>query len=135
MVQSRMKFGLKDRTLILVVLVFICGTALLGQEKTKRVFLSPKSTITTSEVAEGFQKSCPNVVLTQNEAKADYVLEAAETTSAYEGSTSRHWHFTLFNPDGDVLLTTHPEMHFAHKFKHHFEAVCQFINGRGATGK
>jgi hypothetical protein len=98
------------------------------QENTKRIFLSPKSTITTSEVAEGFSKYCPNVALTQNESKADYVLEAAETTSASEGTTYRHWHFALMNSEGDVLMTTHPEAHFTHKFKHHFEAVCKFIN-------
>lgn len=73
-------------------------------------------------------KSCPNVVLTQNETKADYVLEAAETVSASEGTTSRRWHFTLFSPDGDVLMTTHPELHFGNKFKHHLDAVCKFVN-------
>jgi hypothetical protein len=71
----------------------------------------------------------PNVVRTQNEAKADYVLEAAETVSASEGTTQRHWHFTLMNPDGDVVLATHPETHFRHKFKHHFEAALQIHQG------
>jgi len=116
------------RKLIVAVLALVCGTGLLAQQAAKRVFLSPKSTISTAEIAEGLGKYCPNVVLTQNEAKADYVLEAAETISADEGTTQRHWHFTLFNPDGDVLLTTHPEYHLSHKFKHHFEAVCKFIN-------
>jgi hypothetical protein len=55
-------------------------------------------------------------------------LEAAETVSASEGTTSRHWHFTLMNPGGDVLMTTHPETHFTHRYKHHFEAVCKYIN-------
>ncbi len=114
-------------TIITSIVLASCA-ALVAQQTTKRIFLSPKSTITTSEVAEGFAKYCPNVVLTQNQAKADYVLEAAETVSADEGSTYRHWHFTLFNPDGDVVLTTHPETHFTHKFKHHFESVCKFVN-------
>lgn len=110
------------------IVVFVCATAGLAQQNTKRIYLSEKSNITTAEVAEGFAKYCPNVVLTQNEAKADYVLEAAETVSASEGTTHRGWHFTLMNSDGDVLMTTHPEAHWTKRFKHHFEAVCKFVN-------
>jgi hypothetical protein len=93
-----------------------------------RIFLTPKSNITTAEMAEGFSKYCPNVVLTQNQDKADYLLEAAETVSVDEGTTYKRWHFTLMNADGDVLMATHPEIHFGHKTKHHFEDVCKFIN-------
>jgi hypothetical protein len=47
------------------------------------------------------------------------------------GTTYRHWHFTLMNLDGDVLVTTHPKdsgygvggFRFTNKFKHHFEEV------------
>jgi hypothetical protein len=112
----------------LSVLFLLSATLLLAQENTKRILLSPKSNITTSEIAEGFAKNCPNVVLTENEKKADYVLEAAQTMSANEGTTHRQWHFTLMNSDGDVLMTTHPEIHFGSKTKHHFEEVCKFIN-------
>jgi hypothetical protein len=110
------------------ILCLMFATLLVAQQNTKRIFLSPKSNITTSEVAEGLAKYCPNVLLTENQSKADYVLEAAETVSADEGTTYRHWHFTLMNSDGDVLMTTHPEAHFTHKYKHHFEDVCKFIN-------
>jgi hypothetical protein len=117
------------RTLSVMFIVCLMTTTISSaQEHTKRVFLSPKSNVTTSEVAEGFAKYCPNVVLTQNETKADYVLEAAETVSADEGTTYHRWHFTLMNLDGDILMTTHPEMHFGNKNKHHFEAVCKFVN-------
>lgn len=117
------------RTLsILIAMCLFSAGALVAQQNQKRIFLSPKSNITTAEVAEGFSKYCPNVVVTQNETKADYVLEAAETISADEGTTYKHWHFTLMNHDGDILLTTHPERHFGKKMKHHFESVCQFIN-------
>jgi hypothetical protein len=112
----------------LVVLCLLTAAVLFAQQNTKRIYLSPKSNITTSEVAEGFTKYCPNIVLTQNEAKADYLLEAAETMGADDGRTYRHWHFTLMNAEGDVLMTTHPELHFGKMFKHHFEQVCKFIN-------
>ena len=112
----------------LALLSLLSVIPLLGQSNSKRIFLSPKSNITTAEIAEGFAKYCPNIVLTQNEAKADYVLEAAETVSAADGTTHRHWHFTLMNEGGDVLMTTHPETHFRNRFKHHFESVCKFVN-------
>lgn len=108
-----------------LLVVLLLTPTILAQ---KRIFLTPKSNITTAEIAEGFSKYCPNVVLTQNQDKADYLLEAAETVSASEGTTSQHWHFTLMNREGDVLLATHPETHLSHRYKHHFEAVCKFVD-------
>jgi hypothetical protein len=116
------------RPLRVVAIICLFSTVLLAEQNQKRIFLSPKSNITTSEVAEGFAKNCPNVVLTQNEDKADYLLEAAETVRANEGTTHRKWHFTLMNKDGDVLITTHPEMHWGNQTKHHFQSVCKYIN-------
>jgi hypothetical protein len=106
----------------------VAASEVVAQSSPKRIFLSPKSNITTSEIAEGFAKNCPNVVLTQNDAKADHILEAAETVTADEGKTYDKWHFTLMNRDGDVLMTTHPEMHWGSKTKHHFQSICKFIN-------
>lgn len=97
---------------------------------TKHVILSPKSNLDTASVSEGFAKYCPNVVVTENEAKADYVLEASSRTDYSDGDSYSRWHFTLLNKDGDVLMTTHPEAHFRHRFKHHFESVCKYINGK-----
>jgi hypothetical protein len=108
-------------------LLLLLVAPVLGQD-VKRIILSPKTNISTAEVSEGLSKYCPNVVVTENEEKADYILEAAETVSAYEGTTYRHWHFTLMNKDRDVLMTTKPEHHWGNRFKHHFESVCQFIN-------
>jgi hypothetical protein len=114
--------------MVSVGITLLLGTALLARQNTKRIYLSSKSNITTAEVSEGFAKYCPNIVLNQNEAKADYVLEAAETVSAHEGTTRARWHFTLMNAEGDILMTTHPEAHWGKDVKHHFEAVCKFIN-------
>jgi len=58
------------------------------------------------------------------------VLEASSKTTYLDGDSYSHWHFTLLNKDGDVLMTTHPEPHFTRKFKHHFESVCKYINGK-----
>jgi hypothetical protein len=97
---------------------------------TAHVILSPKSTLDTASVSEGFAKYCPNVVVTENEAKADYVLEASSKTVFSDGDSSSQWHFTLLDKDGDILMTTHPERHFTNRYKHHFESVCKYINDR-----
>jgi hypothetical protein len=124
------------RTLVTAILCVTFAALISTQEITKRILLSPKSNIDTSQIVEGFAKYCPNVVMTENESKADYVLEAAKTISAEEGTASEIWHFTLMDHDGDVLMTTDlkkprwggggwqqqvPE-------KPQFEAVCKFIN-------
>jgi hypothetical protein len=55
------------RILTSLILVCVFSVALLAQNPQKRIFLTSKSNITTAEVAEGFSKYCPNVVLTQNQ--------------------------------------------------------------------
>ncbi len=117
-------------TIIVLIVVAAFITALAQSLETKHVILSPKSNLDTASISEGFAKYCPNVVITENESKADYLLEASSKTTYTDGDSSSHWHFTLFNKDGDVLMTTHPERHFAHRFKHHFESVCKYINGK-----
>lgn len=111
---------------IIVVLVIVAASMpafVLGQASvTKYVILSPKSNLDTASVSEGFAEYCPNVVVTENESKADYVLEASSKTTYLDGDSYSHWHFTLLNKDGDVLMTTHPEHHFTHRFTHHFES-------------
>ena len=114
------------KRLLVLALILTASVA----QTTKHVILSPKSNLDTASVSEGFAKYCPNVVVTENEAKADYVLEASSKTTFSEGDSFSHWHFTLLSKDGDVLMTTHPERHFTHKFKHHFESVCEYINGK-----
>lgn len=115
----------------------LSATVLLGQANQKRIFLSPQSDITTTEIAEGFAKYCPDVAITQDAAKADYVLQAAETVSADKGTIYRLWRFRpthergtwdivlLTNAGDDVLMATSPKMRWR-KCKHHFEAVCEF---------
>lgn len=122
---------MKNVRVILVIIAVSMPVLVLGQAlATKRVILSPKSNLDTASVSEGFAKYCPNVVVTENASKADYLLEASSKTTYSDGDSSSHWHFTLLNKDGDVLMTTHPEAHFTRRFKHHFESVCKYINAK-----
>lgn len=119
------------KDVIAVLMIVAASVAVFGESPTtKRIILSPKSNLDTATVSEGFAKYCPNVVITESDAKADYVLEASSTTKAVDGQSHSEWHFTLLNKDGDVLMTTHPETHFTHRFKHHFESVCNYINAK-----
>jgi hypothetical protein len=123
---------MRMNNIVVVLIAFAAAPGLtLGQTPpTKHVILSPKSNLDTASVSEGFSKYCPNVVVTENESRADYVLEASNRTTYLDGDSYSHWHFTLLNKEGDVLMTTHPERHFTHRFKHHFESVCKYINGK-----
>ena len=110
--------------------IFVSAVVYAQSAPTKYVILSPKSNLDTATISEGLAKSCPNVVITENDCKADFVLEASNRVTYSEGDSYSHWHFTLLSKDGDVLMTTHPERHFTHRFKHHFETVCKYINSK-----
>ncbi|MFZ0320355.1 MAG: hypothetical protein WAL56_14625 [Candidatus Sulfotelmatobacter sp.] len=122
---------MKIPVVALIIVAASVPALVLGQASaTKHVILSPKSNLDTASVSEGFAKYCLNVAVTENEARADYVLEASSRTDYSDGDSYSRWHFTLLNKDGDVLMTTHPEAHFRHRFKHHFESVCKYFDGK-----
>jgi hypothetical protein len=116
------------RLITAIATLILLATVTFGQD-TKRLVLSPKSTINTASIAQGFAKHCPNVLVTEDPAKADYVLEAAETKTFSDGESYEHWYFTLLSKDGDVLFTTHPKVSLR-GFAHHFQDTCDFINGK-----
>lgn len=126
------------RTIVLLTLVSLTLTVAAQQQtpqgtqtknqKTKYVLLSPKSTIDTAEIVKGFAKGCSNVVVTTNESKADYVLEATAETRLIDGTSyTNRWHFTLMNHDGDVVWTMNPG-HIPPRAKRYFEEACRNIN-------
>lgn len=110
------------------LLLVLCSPAYCGESV--RVSLSSKSNISTAEIANGFAKYCPSVVVTSNPDNASYVLEASKVVGADEGTTYSQWHFALMSKDGDILLATKPEFHLGNSYKHHFTSVCRFIAKR-----
>ena len=82
---------MKSIVVVLLVVGAWIPVALLGQTSaTKHVILSPKSNLDTASVSEGFAKYCPNVLVTENESKADYVLEASSKTTYSDGDSYSH---------------------------------------------
>jgi hypothetical protein len=101
-----------------VVAIFVSVVLLAQISVTKYVVLAPKSNIDTPTVSEGFAKYCPNVVVTENASKADYVLEALKSRGL--------WHLALLNKDGDLLMATH----YTHSLNDHFKSACKYINAK-----
>ena len=101
-----------------VVATFVSVVLLAQTSVTKYVSLAPKSNIEMATVSEGFAKYCPNVVVTENASKADYVLEAWKSQGL--------WHFALLSKDGDLLMATQ----FTHGLTDHFKSTCKKINAK-----
>ena len=55
-------------------------------------------------------------------------VKAASNTSRTHRRAARRRPGEAANKDGDVLMTTHPELHWGSETKHHFQSVCKFIN-------
>jgi hypothetical protein len=99
--RSRTETIMKSIVAVLLVVGAWIPAPLLGQTlATKHVILSPKSNLDTASVSEGFAKYCPNVLVTENESNADYVLEASSKATYLDGDSNSHWHFTLLSKDG-----------------------------------
>lgn len=70
----------------------------------KRIALTPNSTVESSVIAQGLDKKCSGLVLTLDESKADYLLEARD---AYTPKGVRNGYaLSLFGPNGDMLYHT-----------------------------
>lgn len=101
-----------------VVITFVSVVLLAQTSVTKYVVLASKSNIDAAIVSEGFSKYCPNVVVTADASKADYVLEVLKLQGL--------WHFALLNKDGDLLMATH----FTRSLNGHFKSACKYINAK-----
>jgi predicted solute-binding protein len=105
---------------LLRVVAALVSVVLIAQTSvTKYVVLAPKSTTDTATVSEGFAKNCPNVAVTENASKADYVLEALKSQQGL-------WHIALLSKDGDLLMATH----FTHSLSDHYKPACKYINAK-----
>jgi hypothetical protein len=67
-----------------------------------RISLTPRSNVSTSEVAKGFDKHCPNVIITDDPSRADFTLEAWYTG---DGPGRKPYKFTAFK-NGDRVFST-----------------------------
>jgi hypothetical protein len=71
-----------------------------SQDHKTRIILTAESSVTTAEVGKSLDKHCPDVVLTIEQPKADFMLEAANKGGR------KPYKFTLFDHTGDRVFST-----------------------------
>ncbi|MGH9685177.1 MAG: hypothetical protein ACRD4S_16390 [Candidatus Acidiferrales bacterium] len=100
---------------------FLAGAGSLhAQRKPLRLVLSPASTIPSADIVKNLVSKCPNVSITLNSKKSDFMLEA--------GGWSGNYKFTVFQKGGRAVFSTSTMM-----LSNAVKDVCRFVNSAQAT--
>jgi len=98
------------RLLLLAMTLLMCAGTCRSQDHKIRVFLTGTdqtqgniSNVPAAEVGKALDKHCPEVVLTIEQQKADYLLQAKDTGA---GAGRKPYKFTLFGSSGDRVFST-----------------------------
>jgi hypothetical protein len=73
------------------------------QEQKLRICLTANSNVAAASIGKSLDKHCPEVVVSMDQQKANYLLEAIDTGA---GKARKPYKFTLFSPDGDRAFST-----------------------------
>ncbi|MHB8486303.1 MAG: hypothetical protein ACYDCM_11355 [Candidatus Acidiferrales bacterium] len=90
------------------------------QPKPVKLVLSPASTIPTADILKNLRVKCPNVSITLDSTKSDYMLEA--------GGWPGNYKFTMFKPGGLAVFAT-----TTHMLSNAVKDVCGFIKTNKST--
>jgi hypothetical protein len=112
---------LMNRFVFITIALFVSASGAFAQVP-KHIALTPKSTVPIAVLADGMDKTCVGVVLTLDQSKADYLLEATTTEKFNDGNSIIRAQFTLFATNGDVLFHT-----TTRKYKNAMKDVCNAI--------
>jgi hypothetical protein len=93
------------------------GTAKAQQHAPVKIFLSPRSMVPEGEIVRHLQNRCPNITITMDSKKSDYMLDATGWSGRYR--------FTLFRHGGDAVFSTTTQM-----LTNSVKDVCKFINSQ-----
>jgi hypothetical protein len=92
------------RRLIPAALLLLVSTGMCGaQVHTSKIALTTSSNVSTAEVGKSLDSHCPDVIVTADLGKAEYLLEAINTGA---GPARKPYKFTLFNHDADRIFST-----------------------------
>jgi hypothetical protein len=83
--------------------------------KPVKVVMSPASTVPAGDIMKYFHEKCPNVTITLDSTKSDYMLQARGWSGNYR--------FTLYRHGGDLVFGTTTIM-----LSNAVKDVCKFIN-------
>ena len=101
---------------VLAMLTFAVPASIHADPKPVRLFLSPRSTVPPPEILKHLGSHCPNVALTSEAKRSDYMLVA--------WGWSGNYRFTLFQHGGDIVYGTSTVM-----LSNAVKDVCKYVNG------
>jgi len=109
------------KKILLGATMFLLASAgsALAQPKPLKLVMSPNSTVPRSEIIKKINEKCPNVGLTLDSMKSDFMLEA--------GGWSGRYRFTVFKHGGDAVFSTSTAM-----LSNAVKDVCKFLNSPSA---
>ena len=102
--------------MLMIVFLALAGTT-LAQQKSLKIFMSPRSTVPTADMVKNITEKCPNATLTLQSKESDYMLEA--------GGWSGHYRFTLFKKGGEAVYATQTAM-----LSNAVKDVCKYMNAQ-----
>lgn len=95
------------------------GTA-QAQRGPVKLYMSKRSMVPAGEIVRHLQNRCPNVSITMDDKKSDYMLDAVGWSGRYR--------FTLYRRGGDVVFSTTTQM-----LTNSVKDVCRFINSQSTA--
>ena len=111
---KKMLLGVSTLCLLLSAPSGIAKNKPKEQPKPVNLVLSPASTIPTADILKNLRVKCPNVSITLDSTKSDYMLEA--------GGWPGNYKFTMFKPGGQAVFAT-----TTHILSNAVKDICGFI--------
>jgi hypothetical protein len=110
------------KKLIVVLAIILCaGVAGAGQDYTStkhlKLVMARQSTVPEVDVMKNFSDKCPNVTITTNPQRSDYML--------YAGGWSGEYRFMVIAKGGDTLYATKTVL-----LSNAVKDICKFLGSR-----
>jgi len=113
-----MKRALAGVAMLVLMLCAGAGTA-KAQRAPVKLYMSKRSMVPVGEIVRHLQNRCPNVSITTDDKKSDYMLDAVGWSGRYR--------LTLYRRGGDVVFSTTTQM-----LTNSVKDVCKFIGSQSA---
>jgi hypothetical protein len=107
---------MKKIILLASILFFFAGAGIASADpRPVKLFLSPASTISSADLMKHIVEKCPNVAMTLDSKKSDFMLEA--------GGWSGNYKFTVYQHGGVAVYSTTTRM-----LSNAVKDVCKYVN-------
>ena len=99
------------------IVLFTCAWTTAPQPRPLKLVLSPASTVPSADLMKNLGSRCPNVSITLDSKKSDYMLEA--------WGWSGHYKFTVYKKGGEAVYSTSTVM-----LSNAVKDVCHYVNAQ-----